>query len=87
MKALLLAAGRGTRLRPLTELVPKCMLPVAGKPTLVRAVEWLRGWGVTELAINLHHVPERVIDRLGDGRALGVSIRYSYEAELRGTAS
>jgi NDP-sugar pyrophosphorylase family protein len=86
MKALLLAAGRGTRLRPLTELVPKCMLPVAGKPTLVRAVEWLRGWGVTELAINLHHVPERVIDRLGDGRALGVSIRYSYEAELRGTA-
>ena len=86
MKALLLAAGRGTRLRPWTDRAPKCMLPVAGKPTLVRAVEWLRGCGVTELAINLHHIPEHVIGCLGDGRPLDVCIHYSHEPELRGTA-
>jgi mannose-1-phosphate guanylyltransferase len=86
MKAILLAAGRGTRLAPWTDSLPKCMVPVAGKPTLQRLVEWLRDEGVTELGINLHHLPDAVTGQLGDGSALGVSIRYSRENELRGTA-
>jgi len=51
-----------------------------------RAIEWLRGEGVTDLAVNLHHLPDAVTGVLGDGRALGVQIRYSREPELRGTA-
>ena len=86
MKAVLLAAGRGTRLRPRTETTPKCMLPVGGRPILERTIDWLRGQDVVELAINLHHRPEIVVDRLGDGSRHGVSIRYSYEPTLRGTA-
>ena len=86
MKAILLAAGLGSRLRPLTDAVPKCLLPVAGKPTLFRAVEFLRSHGITDLIVNLHHRPETVTAALGDGGALGVRIEYSYEPELRGTA-
>ncbi|MHB8642698.1 MAG: nucleotidyltransferase family protein [Gaiellaceae bacterium] len=86
MKALLLAAGLGSRLRPLTDAVPKCLLPVAGKSTLLRAVELLRGQGVTDLIVNLHHRPETVVAVLGDGRALGVRVEYSHEPELLGTA-
>lgn len=86
MRALLLAAGRGTRLRPWTDHTPKCMVPVAGKPTLVRALEWLRRNGVTDVAINLHHRPARVTEHLGDGGRFGVRIHYSYESQLRGTA-
>lgn len=86
MKALLLAAGLGTRLRPRTDQVPKCMLPVAGEPTLVRAVQWLRGHGITELAINLHRLPQTVTGYFGNGTSHDVRIHYSYEPELRGTA-
>ncbi|HVS84903.1 MAG TPA: nucleotidyltransferase family protein [Gaiellaceae bacterium] len=86
MKALLLAAGRGTRLRPLTDTVPKCLVPVAGKPTLVRAIELLREQGVTDLIVNLHHRPEAVVDAIGDGGSLGVRVAYSFEPELLGTA-
>lgn len=83
---MILAAGEGTRLRPLTDLVPKCMVEVAGKPILAHAVERLRAAGVTDITVNLHHLPQIVMDYFGDGSAWGVSIRYSREPELLGTA-
>jgi len=86
MKALLLAAGLGLRLRPHTDHCPKCMVPVAGKPVLQRNIEWLRTQGVADLVVNLHHYPEAVTDYFKDGSAYGVRLRYSYEPVLLGTA-
>lgn len=86
MKAMLLAAGLGTRLRPLTDRLPKCMVPVVGKPVLQWNIEWLRSQGVLELVINLYRHPEMVTDYFGDGSAFGVHLEYSYEPELLGTA-
>jgi NDP-sugar pyrophosphorylase family protein len=85
-KAVILAAGEGTRLRPLTLDRPKPMLPIAGRPLLERVVLWLRGYGVTDLAINLHYRSEAIRDHFGDGGRFGVAIRYSYEPTLRGAA-
>lgn len=86
MKALILAAGLGTRLGSLTADKPKPMLPVQGKPLLAHTVEWLRSHGVREIAFNLHHAPDVVPAYFGDGSAFGVHIVYSYEPTLLGTA-
>jgi len=86
MKAMLLAAGLGTRLRPLTNQMPKCMVPVDGKPILERNIEWLCKYGITEIVINLYHLPEVVMDYFGDGSRWGVDITYSIEREILGTA-
>ena len=86
MKAMILAAGEGTRLRPLTESVPKCMVTIGGKPLLEHTIGWLRKHGIAEIIINLHHLPNVVMEHFGDGRKWGVSITYSIEAELLGTA-
>ena len=87
MRAVVVAAGRGRRLAPLTDAVPKPMIRVDGVPILERNLRWLRGWGVSEVAINLHHRPEAVVGYFGDGRRLGLTIRWSYEPTLAGTAS
>lgn len=86
MKALVLAAGAGTRLRPLTDTCPKPMLPIAGKPLLERTMRWLAAAGVTHAALNLHHLPEVVRAGLGDGSRFGIHINYHLEHELLGTA-
>jgi mannose-1-phosphate guanylyltransferase len=86
MKALVLAAGAGTRLRPLTDTCPKPMLPIAGKPLLERTMHWLAAAGVSEAALNLHHLPDVVRNGLGDGSQFGIRIAYNYENELLGTA-
>lgn len=86
MKAMLLAAGEGTRLRPLTLNLPKPMLPVAGRPVLEYTVAWLRYYGITQIAINLYHSPQAVTDYFGNGSAFGVEITYSVEEEILGTA-
>jgi len=85
-KALILAAGEGRRLRPLTLERPKPMLPVAGLPALEHTIRWLRHHGITQVAINLWHRPEAVTGYLGDGSALGVAVSYSIERALLGTA-
>ncbi|HKP12553.1 MAG TPA: nucleotidyltransferase family protein [Blastocatellia bacterium] len=85
-KAILLAAGKGTRLRPLTDAVSKCMVEVAGKPILEHNVERLRAHGVTEIIINLHHRPDSITAHFGDGSRWGLRITYSFEPELLGTA-
>jgi len=81
-----LAAGEGTRLRPLTLQRPKPMLPLGGRPMLEYLVDLLRDHGVHEIAINLHYKPEAIVDHFGDGSRFGVSITYSREAHLLGSA-
>jgi NDP-sugar pyrophosphorylase family protein len=83
---MVLAAGRGTRLRPLTDRLPKCMVPVGGKPLLEHTIDWLQGFGVAEIIINLSHLPDVIRGHLGDGKRWGVQITYSLEAEPLGTA-
>jgi NDP-sugar pyrophosphorylase family protein len=85
-KAMLLAAGQGVRLRPLTQTVPKCMIEISGKPLLEHNVEWLKRYGITDLVINLHYLPEAVEGYFGDGSRWGIRITYSRERELLGTA-
>jgi len=86
MKGMILAAGMGTRLRPLTDNLPKIMLPIAGRPLLDYIVRLYRENGIDEIAINLHYQPEAVREHLGDGRRFGVHVTYSMEKKLLGTA-
>jgi NDP-sugar pyrophosphorylase family protein len=86
MKAILLAAGEGSRLRPFTERIPKPMIPVDGKPILQHNVEMLARYGIRDIAINLHHCPEAVTSFFGDGSRFGVSLTYFNEPTLMGTA-
>ncbi len=86
MKAMILAAGEGTRLRPLTLSTPKVLLPVAGRPVIGHILGWLRHHGIGEVAINVCHLPEAIVDSLGDGGDLGMSISYSWEESRLGTA-
>ena len=79
MKALVLAAGRGERLRPLTDSTPKPLLRVRDKPLIVWQLEALARAGVTEVVINLAHLGEQIEAELGDGRGLGLQLRYSHE--------
>jgi len=86
MNAMILAAGKGTRLHPMTETLAKPMVPIGGRPVLEHTVRWLRDHGVRRVAVNLHHRPDSVRGHLGDGSRFGVEIRYSEEPELLGTA-
>ncbi|MCB1683719.1 MAG: NTP transferase domain-containing protein, partial [Pseudomonadales bacterium] len=85
MKAMILAAGRGERLRPLTDQTPKPMLRVHGRPLLEHQIEWLKAAGITDLVINLHHLGAQIENYFGDGERFGVRIRYSHESELLDT--
>lgn len=85
MKAFLLAAGLGTRLRPLTDTVPKCLVPIDGVPLLDIWLDQLAAAGVDEVLVNLHHLPELVTRHLSN-RPLPVAVRTSYEPTLLGSA-
>jgi mannose-1-phosphate guanylyltransferase len=78
-RAMILAAGFGTRLGGLTALRPKPMLPICGAPLVRWSVLWLRAQGIREIVINLHHLGEQIEAELGDGSALDVAIAYSNE--------
>ena len=84
--AMLLTAGLGTRLAPLSDLKAKPALPVAGVPLAGRILRWLAGGGVADAVLNLHHRPETVTAAVGDGRAFGVRVRYSWEPRVLGSA-
>ncbi len=86
MKAMILAAGRGERLQPLTSHTPKPMIPVGGKPLIAHQLSWLKNANITEIVINLHHLGEKIETFCGDGSRFGVNIRYSREARLLDTA-
>lgn len=85
MKAMVLAAGQGTRLRPLTDTLPKALVPVAGRPMIDYPLLLLRHYGIGEVIINLHHLGEKIESYLGDGARFGLKISYSREAQLLDT--
>ncbi len=85
-QALILCAGLGTRLRPLTDTIPKPMVPIGGKPLLEHHIERLKKYGVNDFLINPHYLPDKITDYFGDGSNWGVKITYKYEPELLGTA-
>ena len=86
MRALILAAGRGERMRPLTDSVPKPLLAVGGKPLIVWHLERLAAAGIRDVVINLAWLGERIEAALGEGRRWGVRIAYSHEGEALETA-
>jgi N-acetyl-alpha-D-muramate 1-phosphate uridylyltransferase len=86
MKAMILAAGRGERMRPLTDSLPKPLLAVGGKPLIVHHIEKLAAAGVTELVINHAWLGHKLVEALGDGSAFGVSIHWSAEESALETA-
>lgn len=79
MKAILIAGGRGERLKPITNKIPKPMVEIADKPILLHAIEMLKKHGITEFILALCYLPEVITKYFGDGKKLGVSISYSFE--------
>ncbi len=86
MKAMVLAAGLGTRLRPITYAMPKPMVPVLNRPVMEHTVRLLARHGFSEAIANLHWFPETIEGHFGDGSAFGVELTYSFEENLLGTA-
>jgi mannose-1-phosphate guanylyltransferase len=86
VRALILAAGKGSRLAAAGAGVPKPLVPVGGVPVLERTIRWVAGSGVEEVWINLHAGADLIREAVGDGSRYGAVVRYSYEPELLGTA-
>jgi NDP-sugar pyrophosphorylase family protein len=86
VRALVLAAGLGTRLRPLTLARAKAAAPVDGEPLVRRTIAWLTRQGITDLVVNLHHKPDTITAVVGDGSDLGARVRYSWESPVLGSA-
>ena len=86
MKAIILAAGKGERLKDITQSLPKPMIEFRGKPILQHNIELCKKYGIEDIYINVHHLPEIITNYFSDGKKFGVSIKYSYETELLGTA-
>ncbi len=86
MRAMIMAAGIGTRLRPVTDLLPKPMAPIVNRPALYHILRLLKRHGISEVVINLHHLPELIKAYVGDGSLLDMDVTYSFERELLGTA-
>lgn len=86
MKAVILAGGAGTRLRPLTYVMPKCLLPVAGKPLLERTIRYLKDFGINDFVVCVAYLKEQIINAFGDGSKLGVRIEYAEADFPLGTA-
>jgi len=82
MKAMILAAGKGTRLAPLTHQLPKPMIPVLGKPVMEYLVEQLARCGFHEIMVNISHLASQIENYFGDGRRWGVEIGYSFEGHI-----
>src|SRR5437588_9696374 len=86
MKAVVMAGGEGSRLRPLTIGHPKPMVPVVGKPVMEHILELLRQHGITDIVVTLQYLPGVIQDFFGDGSAFGVNLNYSVEDRPLGTA-
>lgn len=86
MKAIILAAGKSTRLKPIVDSLPKPMVRIHGKPILEHIIYLLKNYGIKEIYINLHYLPQTIQSYFGDGQEFGVRIRYHLEEEILGTA-
>ena len=82
MKAMILAAGKGTRVRPLTYEMPEPMIPIMGKPVMEYLIEELERHGFNEIMINVSHLPEKIENYFGNGARFGVEIGYSFEGHI-----
>lgn len=85
MKGMILAAGHGNRLRPLTDTTPKPLIKIAGKELILYSIELLSAHGIKDIIINTYHLAELVEEYLGDGSKLGVNVSFSREETLLGT--
>jgi len=86
LRAMILAGGLSTRLYPLTKVVPKPLVPVAGVPNAVHLIHYLKSYGYDEIAINVHYLADAIHAALGDGSAFGVRLEYLHEPVLMGSA-
>jgi len=86
MRAMVLAAGLGERIRPLSDWLPKPLLPIANCPVMGHVLRHLGGHGFTEIVANTHYRPEEIIDHFGAGSEYGVNLTFSHEEELLGAA-
>ncbi|MDO5509888.1 MAG: sugar phosphate nucleotidyltransferase [Weeksellaceae bacterium] len=82
LKAMIFAAGLGTRLQPFTHTAPKALYPINGKPVLQRNIEYLKHYGITSIVINTHHFAEQINQFLEQNHNFGINIQLSYESEL-----
>jgi mannose-1-phosphate guanylyltransferase len=85
MKAIILAAGFGTRLQPLTDKKPKALMPIVNRPIIARNIEYLKTHGVDKIAVNAHHHYQQILDYLDKGRPFGIEIEVLVEPEILGT--
>ena len=83
---MILAGGMSTRLYPLTKEVPKPLVPIAGEPNSGHLMRYLRSFGITDVAINVHYLADLIVDTFGDGSAYGVNLHYLHEKKLMGSA-
>ena len=86
MKGVIIAAGEGKRLKPLTHTRPKCMIPVAGRPILTHVLKTLKDAGIRDVVVVVNYLKERIIDEFGDGRKMGMRIEYAVQKNMGGTA-
>src|SRR4051812_42185796 len=86
LRALVLTAGLGTRMEPLTYIRPKAAVPVNGDTLARRVIRWLVSERVRDLVLNLHHLPASIASSVGDGSDLGARVRYSWENPVLGSA-
>jgi NDP-sugar pyrophosphorylase family protein len=86
MKAVLLVGGAGTRMRPLTYVMPKCLLPVGGKPLVEGTIAYLKGYGIHDFVLCVAYLKKQIMDALGDGSRLGVKVEYAESNSPMGTA-
>ena len=86
LPTIVLTAGLGTRLDPITRYVAKAAVPMAGKTLVERVLDWLKGEGIQDVVLNLHHKPETITGIVGDGAHLGLRARYSWERQILGSA-
>jgi NDP-sugar pyrophosphorylase family protein len=86
MKAIILAAGKGERLKDITKVTPKPMISYRGKPVLQYNIELCKKNGITDIFINVHHHADQIKEYFGNGEKWGVDIKYSYEEKLLGTS-
>jgi len=83
---MILAGGMSTRLYPLTKEVPKPLVPIAGEPNSAHLMRYLKSFGITDIAINVHYLADKIVEAFGDGSKYGVNLEYLHEKTLMGSA-